>query len=75
MPDTSAGNSLQGTCNLPKRGAEFGKIDKRQHKACNPEGMIVGEQRQQTQNGNDLELHFLRPVRDPLGQGVQAQKQ
>jgi hypothetical protein len=60
---------------MPKRGAEIRHIDKSDHKARNPEGVVMSEQRQQTQNGDNLDLHFLSSVGDPLGQRVQAQKQ
>ena len=53
--------------------AKVRKVDHRKQQARDPEQMHMGEQRQKPQDGDDLELQFLRLVSHPLGQRVQLQ--
>ena len=53
--------------------AEIRKIDQREQQARDPEQMHMGEERQKSQDGDDLKLQFLRLVRHPFGQRVQTQ--
>jgi hypothetical protein len=40
---------------------------------CDPEHMVVGEQGEQAQDGNQLHLHMMAAVRYPLRQGMQLE--
>src|SRR5262249_53549583 len=57
------------------RAAEIGKVDQRQQQTGNPEDVLVREQGNEAQHGDDLELQLVAPVRDALGQGVQSEEQ
>jgi hypothetical protein len=48
------------------------QVDKRQQQTGNPENVHVGEERYQTQNGDDLELKLF--VAQTFGQRMQPEK-
>ena len=62
-----------GACDAAQRRAEIGQVDHGQQQPRDPEQMDVGKERQQAENGDDLELQLLRFVRHALGQRVQPQ--
>src|SRR5580704_1736276 len=70
-----AGEFLDRPRDSPQRRAKIGKFNEREYQADHPENMHMREQRDQAQDGDDLELQLLRPMRHPLGQRVEAEEQ
>src|SRR6266850_6102792 len=66
---------LDRTCDAAQWRAEVRKVDHRKQQSCDPEQVHMGEQRQEPQHSDDLELQLLRFVSHPLGQRVQFQIQ
>src|SRR5207248_2169541 len=64
---------LDRSCDAAQRCAEIGDIDHGKQQSCYPEQVDVREERQQAQNGHDLELQFLRLVRHALREAMQSQ--
>src|SRR5947209_1293126 len=58
-----AGNFLGGCRNPAERCAEIGQIDQRKQQARYPENVHMREQRNKTQDGDDLELQLLGSMR------------
>ena len=59
----------------PSMPPKSGKSTNASRQARNPEDVHVGEQRDQAEHRDDLELQLVSPVRDPLWQRMQAKKQ
>src|SRR5580692_6095224 len=51
---------LNRSRNAAQRRAKIGNVDQSQEQSCHPEQMYMGEQRQQAEDGHDLELQLLR---------------
>ena len=68
-------NVFNRLCDARDGGQEVGQIDKGENESREPEDVLIGEQREQAKNGNDIELHFLRPVRHPFGERMDGEKQ
>src|SRR5262249_21111832 len=56
----------------PERGAKIRQVDQRQQQSGDPEDMHMREERDQPQDGDDLELYFLAFVSHVLGQRMQS---
>src|SRR5882724_11995877 len=69
----SACNFLDRPCDAAQRCAEIGDIDHGKQQPRYPEQVDVRKERQQAQDGYDLELQFLRLVRHALRQAMQPQ--
>ena len=64
---------LDRTRDVSQGRAEVRKVDHREQQSCNPEQVDMGEQREEPQDSDDLELQLLRLVSHPLRQRVQFQ--
>ena len=69
-----AGEPFQGAGHPAQGRPEIREIYEREHKACDPEDMLVREKGQQPKYGHNLELQLVRPVRHAFGQRMQAQE-
>jgi hypothetical protein len=74
-PRRGVGYALDGISNAAHRRAKIWQVNHGQQQANYPKDMQMGEKRNQSKNGNDLELQFVGPVRHALGQAVQLQVQ
>jgi hypothetical protein len=70
-----AGHPLNRARDAAKKATEVGKVDKRQQQSGDPENVHVREESNQSQDCDNLELHFLALVRYLLGQRMQSQVQ
>ena len=70
-----AGHLLERPGDPAQRPSEVGKVDQGEQQASHPEDVHVGEEGQQAQHGDDLELQLVGLVRHALGQRVQAKEQ
>jgi hypothetical protein len=70
-----AGDLLKGSRDPAERPPEVRNVDQCKQQARHPEDVHVGEEGEQAQYGDDLELQFVGLVRHALGQGVQPQEQ
>jgi hypothetical protein len=66
---------LSRVCDPVERRAEIRQLDEREKQAGYPKYMHVCEQSDQAQDSDDFKLYFVRPVRDPFGQGMEAKKE
>src|SRR3954464_2087424 len=57
-----------------QRSTEIGKVHQGEEQAGHPEDMLMREESQQAQDGDDFELQLLRFVSHPLRKSVQTQK-
>ena len=59
---------------LAQPTAKVGEFDQGEQQARDPENVHVGEKRDEAQNRDNLELQFMRLVRNALGQRVQPKE-
>jgi hypothetical protein len=74
-PGFMSGNPLDRTRDPAEPTREVGNVDERENQCRNPERVVVGEQPDEAQHSNNLELGLLGFVRHMLGQMVQAKEQ
>jgi hypothetical protein len=67
-------DGFRGRSYAIERGRKVGKFNVGEEQSRNPEDMFVGKQSQQAEDRNDIQLDFLCPVRDPLGQRMDRQE-
>jgi hypothetical protein len=68
------GDGFDRSCYAPEWRQEVGKVDEGKQQSCNPEGMLMRQQTEQTQHGDNVELNFLRLVRHSLRERMDRQE-
>ena len=69
----AAGEPFERQRDRVHRGREVGQLDQREQQRRDPEDAVVGEERQQREHGDELQLHLVGAMRHVLGQRVELQ--